>query len=119
MAKVAQRRFTPQVGNIIQAACRTDEQPQLSALRGQGSRHMAADKSRRSCDKGLHAFSLPSAAEFLKTHAVKSSSFNSPAAALKKISAASLGLAVRRMPLRSRNMLSATKAARLLPSTNG
>src|ERR1051326_3821513 len=59
IAQITRCSFSPQVGNVVQAAGGTDEQPQLRALRSQRSRHVAADKSRRSCDEGLHGFLCP------------------------------------------------------------
>jgi hypothetical protein len=78
---------------------------------------MAADKSRCSCDEGFHG--LSDGDVYLKTHAPKSSSLISPAAAEKKVLPASKGSTFRLNPLRLRNMFKATKATRLLPSENG
>src|SRR5579864_5511414 len=64
IAQIARGCFSPQFGDIIQTTARTDEQPQVSALRRQGSRNMAADESSRSCNESLHAlFFIPSTAK--------------------------------------------------------
>jgi hypothetical protein len=55
IAKVTHSGFCPQIGNIIQTAGWTNEQPQFSTLSGQRSRYMATDKSRRSCNEDFHA----------------------------------------------------------------
>src|SRR6201999_4024591 len=127
ITQIAFRRFRRQAGDVVEFAGLAHQQAQLGALRGQGSRHMAADKSRRSCDEGFHGFVLfiPSAArdpylrEWLRTHSTNSVSSRSPEANANIARVASVSSASSTYPFLERNKPIARNAVLLFPSKKG